>query len=38
VVNAPSELRSPLVRVCDLLNQHRVQYLIVGGQACILHG
>lgn len=28
----------PLVRVCRLLNQHGVRYLVVGGYACILHG
>ena len=27
-----------LVRVCLLLNKHGARYLIVGGQACILHG
>lgn len=29
---------TPLVRVCRLLNQHGVRYLVVGGYACILHG
>lgn len=28
----------PLARVCTLLNQHGARYLVVGGQACILHG
>lgn len=28
----------PLLRICGLLNQHGVQYLIVGARACILHG
>jgi len=29
---------NPLVRVCALLNKHEARYLIIGGQACILHG
>jgi len=29
---------APLLRVCSLLNKHRVQYLIVGARACWLHG
>lgn len=28
----------PLLTVCALLNKHQAHYLIVGGQACILHG
>lgn len=28
----------PLVRVCRLLNEAGARYLIIGGQACILHG
>ncbi len=24
--------------VCSLLNKHDVRYLVVGGQACVLHG
>ncbi len=28
----------PLARVCALLNQHQAAYLVVGAQACILHG
>ncbi len=28
----------PLVRVCSLLNQEGARYLVVGAQACILHG
>ena len=28
----------PLARVCTLLNKHGARYLVVGGQACILHG
>ena len=29
---------SPLLRVCQLLNDAGAQYLVVGGYACILHG
>lgn len=29
---------APLVRVCRLLNECRARYLVIGGQACILHG
>ncbi len=29
---------SPLVRVCRLLNESLARYLVIGGQACILHG
>ena len=29
---------SPLLRVCSLLNNHDVRYLVAGGYACILHG
>ena len=29
---------SPLLRVCRLLNEAGAQYLLCGGQACILHG
>lgn len=28
----------PLLKVCKLLNEHHVRYLVVGGHACILHG
>jgi hypothetical protein len=28
----------PLVRVCSLLNKHGAAYVVVGAQACILHG
>lgn len=28
----------PLPRVCSLLNTHGANYMVVGGQACILHG
>lgn len=28
----------PLLLVCSLLNKHGARYLVVGGQACILHG
>jgi len=28
----------PVLRVCSLLNQAGARYLVVGGQACILHG
>lgn len=31
-------LSDPLALVCNLLNRHQAQYLVVGGQACILHG
>jgi len=30
--------KNPLVRVCSLLNKHEARYLVVGAQACILHG
>ena len=30
--------RSPLLRVCRLLNEASAKYLIAGAQACILHG
>jgi len=29
---------SPLLKVYRLLNQAGARYLIIGGQACILHG
>ena len=29
---------NPLARVCSLLNKHKANYVVVGGQACILHG
>ncbi len=29
---------SPLLRVCQLLNEHRAQFLIIGARAAILHG
>ena len=29
---------TPLLRVCQLLNEAEAKYLIIGGQACILHG
>lgn len=29
---------TPLVRVCQLLNEAEARYLICGAQACILHG
>jgi uncharacterized protein (DUF1330 family) len=28
----------PLLRVCSLLNKHGAKYLVVGAQACWLHG
>jgi hypothetical protein len=28
----------PLARVCDLLNREGARYVVVGAQACILHG
>jgi hypothetical protein len=31
-------MTNPLVRVCALLNRHGARYIIIGGQACILHG
>ena len=31
-------VKSRLASVCSLLNKHRVQYLVVGAQAGILHG
>lgn len=34
----PSEARVPLLRVCRLLNEEGARYLVIGGQACILHG
>jgi hypothetical protein len=30
--------QASLLRVCSLLNQHKVSYLIVGARACGLHG
>ncbi|HWN95793.1 MAG TPA: hypothetical protein VNT99_12220 [Methylomirabilota bacterium] len=30
--------QAPLLRVCSLLNQYKVRYLVVGGRACWLHG
>ena len=30
--------QASLLRVCSLLNQHNVRYLIVGARACWLHG
>lgn len=29
---------NPLVRICTLLNATGARYLVIGGQACILHG
>ena len=29
---------SLLVKVCQFLNEHNVEYIIVGGFACALHG
>ena len=29
---------NPLVRICSLLNAAGARYLVIGGQACILHG
>jgi hypothetical protein len=29
---------APLLRVCSLLNQYNVRYLVVGARACWLHG
>lgn len=29
---------NPLVRICSLLNGSGAKYLVIGGQACILHG
>ncbi len=37
-MNAWLEPLTPLLRVCRLLNEHDARYLVVGGQACILHG
>ena len=36
LVTMPEDLS--LVRVCRLLNEAGARYLIIGGQACILHG
>jgi hypothetical protein len=30
--------QTPLLRVCSLLNQHNVHYLVAGARACWLHG
>ena len=38
VVVKPMPDLPPLLRVCRLLNEAGAQYLIVGAQACILHG
>lgn len=37
-MNTAPELLTPLVRVCRLLQEHGARYLVIGGQACILHG
>lgn len=37
-MNTTSGTLPPLLRVCHLLNQEGARYLIIGGQACILHG
>lgn len=37
-MNTAPELFTPLVRVCRLLQEHGARYLVIGGQACILHG
>ncbi len=34
----PDTPLTPLLRVCALLNKHKVRYLVIGGYACILHG
>lgn len=34
----PDDPPTPLLRVCRLLNQSGARYLVIGGQACILHG
>ncbi len=34
----PAEASSPLLKVCRLLNAAGARYLVIGGQACILHG
>lgn len=34
----PARPADPLARVCDLLNREGARYVIVGAQACILHG
>jgi len=33
-----SNLAKAIIRVCEILNKHDVQYLIVGGTAVALHG
>ncbi len=39
MVEAPSSLPGdPLARVCHLLNRAGAEYVVVGAQACILHG
>ena len=30
--------QDPLARVCELLNRNHARYIVVGAQACILHG
>ena len=30
--------QGPLLRVCSLLNKHGAKYLVIGAQACWLHG
>lgn len=37
-MNPTPESFTPLVRVCRLLQEHGARYLVIGGQACILHG
>ncbi len=33
-----TDTSSPLLKVCRLLNERGARYLVIGGQACILHG
>ena len=33
-----SNLPKAIIKVCEILDKHRVQYLIVGGTAVALHG
>ena len=33
-----SKLENSIVKICDTLNKHNVQYMIVGGTAVALHG
>lgn len=31
-------VKTRIAKVCDLLNKNKVRYVVVGGEACVLHG